>query len=138
MEISRRDLIRLSALGLGGVAGSGCGPLVRRVGGRTVPQNAMVPMRGGSEAHRFLNRSGFGASPGDHQAYLNLGREAYVEAQLNPTDEDELALQVQMSRLDVNRVHAAELRELPEGEVMRQLRQAAILRAVYSKWQVRE
>lgn len=67
-----------------------------------------------------------------------MGRDAYLREQLHPTDEDEPALRILLSRLDVMRVGSAELRDLPEGHVMRQLRQAAILRAVYSRWQVRE
>lgn len=137
-SIPRREMLKWSALGAAGLALSGCGEMARRFAGRKIPENANVPSRGGSEAHRYLHRLGFGPSPGDHQMYLELGRDAYLDSQLNPTDDDEPALAFQLSRLDVNRVNAAELRELPEAVVMRQLRQSAILQATYSRWQLRE
>ncbi len=66
-----------------------------------------------------------------------MGHVAYLEEQLNPGEEDP-ALVFLLSRLDVNRVHASELRDLPEAHVLIQLRQSALLAAVYSRWQVRE
>lgn len=130
--------MRWAALAGAGVALAGCGTVARRVAGRKVPSDAAVPTRGGSEAHRFLNRIAFGPAPGEHQRYLDMGRDAYLREQLAPGQDDEPALQFQLSRLDVMRVSSAELRDLPEGEVMRQLRQGATLRSIYSKWQLRE
>jgi uncharacterized protein (DUF1800 family) len=137
-DVGRRDALKWAALAGAGVALAGCGTVARRVAGRKVPEGAAVPKRGGSEAHRFLNRLAFGPAPGDHQKFVALGREGYVREQLNPTEDDEPALTFQLSRLDVMRVNSAELRDLPEGEVMRQLRQGATLRAIYSRWQLRE
>lgn len=120
------------------IAGAGCIPLARKVAGRRVPDNAEVPLRKGSEAHRFFNRLAYGPAPGDHQRYVELGRSAIIEEQLNPTRDDEPALQFQLSRLDALRISSAELRDLPEALVVGQLRQAATLRAIYSRWQLRE
>ncbi len=135
---SRRNILKWGALAGVGVAAVGCVPLARRVAGRKVPTDALVPERGGNEAHRFYNRLAFGTTPGDHQRYADLGREAILREQLNPEGDDEPALRFQLSRLDVMRVNSAELRDLPEGLVIQQLRQAATLRAIYSRWQLRE
>lgn len=136
--VDRRTALKWAGLTGAGIALAGCGAAARRIAGRKVPEDAAVPPRGGSEAHRFLNRLAFGPAPGDHQKYIAMGREAYVRDQLTPSTDDEPALRFQLSRLDVMRVGSAELRDLPEGDVMRQLRQAATLRAIYSQWQLRE
>lgn len=120
------------------LAASGCAPIAQRVAGRRRATDVTVPKRGGSEAHRYLHRVAFGPIPGDHQRFVAIGRDGFLAEQLAPTDDDEPMLQFLLSRLDVMRVSSAELRDLPEGHVMRQLRQAAIMRAVYSRWQVRE
>lgn len=120
------------------LAATGCAPIAQRVAGRRRAQDVTVPKRGGSEAHRYLHRVAFGPIPGDHQRFVSMGRDGFITEQLAPTDDDEPMLRFLLSRLDVMRVSSAELRDLPEGHVMRQLRQAAILRAVYSRWQVRE
>ncbi len=117
---------------------AGCAPLTQRVAGRRRAEDISLPKRGGSEAHRFLHRAAFGPIPGEPRRFAEMGRDAYLKAQLHPTDEDDLAMKFLLSRLDVMRMGSAELRDLPEGHVMRQLRQAAILRAVYSQWQLRE
>ncbi len=138
MDAGRRDCLKWGAAAAAGVALAGCGPIARKVAGRKVPDTAAVPIRGGSEAHRFLNRLAFGPTPGDHQTFVEMGRDGYLRQQLNPDSDDEAALLFQLSRLDVMRVSSAELRDLPESEVMRQLRQGATLRAIYSRWQLRE
>lgn len=138
MNIDRRDCLKWGLTIASGAALAGCGPIARRVAGRKVPEGAAVPERGGSEAHRFLNRLAFGPAPGDHQKYAQMGREAYIREQLAPSKNDEPALTFQLSRLDTMRVNSAELRDLPEGLVMSQLRQVATLSAIYSQWQLRE
>lgn len=120
------------------LAVAGCAPIAQRVAGRRRAADVSVPKRGGNEAHRYLHRVAFGPIPGDHQQFVAMGRDAFLAEQLAPTNDDEPMLKFLLSRLDVMRVSSAELRDLPEGHVMRQLRQAAILRAVYSRWQVRE
>lgn len=135
--LNRRQFL----LGTGLVAGltvGGCAPIVQRVAGRKRAEDITLPKRGGSEAHRYLHRAAFGPIPGEPRRFVAMGRDAYVNEQLAPTDDDDPALTFLLSRLDTMRVSSAELRDLPEGHVMRQLRQAAILRAVYSRWQVRE
>ncbi|MDF2439265.1 MAG: hypothetical protein JWN98_249, partial [Abditibacteriota bacterium] len=92
----------------------------------------------GEKAARLLNRMAFGARPGDVARVTKMGHAAYIEEQLNPVDQEELLLQVRLRGLEVLRSNAIELRDLQETEVLRQLQQAAILRAVYSQYQLRE
>lgn len=135
--LNRRQFLLGAGLAAGLAAG-GCAPIVQRVAGRKRADDITLPKRGGSEAHRLLHRVAFGPIPGEPRRVAEIGHEAYLREQLNPTEDDDAALKFLLSRLDVMRVSSAELRDLPEGHVVRQLRQAAILRAVYSRWQIRE
>lgn len=118
------------------VAATGCARIVHRVAGRQIPEDPTPPPKS-QPTRRLLERTGFGPAPGDIQRVSEMGHAAYLAEQLNPGDDDP-ALVFLLSRLDVNRVHASELRDLPEAHVLRQLRQSALLAAVYSKWQLRE
>ncbi len=138
MSVARRDVLRAGLVAGAGAALAGCAPLARRVAGRKLPADITLPERTGSEAHRFLNRIAFGPIPGEPRRVVEMGYDAYLKEQLHPTDDDELVLKFELGRLDIMRSGSAELRDLPEGNVLRQLRQAVILRAVYSRWQLRE
>jgi hypothetical protein len=70
-----------------------------------------------------------------------MGREAFVDEQLHPTDASEpqiLTLRLRGMVGEARDSGAWDLQDLPERDVLRQLSQAALLRAVYSHWQLRE
>jgi uncharacterized protein (DUF1800 family) len=67
-----------------------------------------------------------------------LGREKYVDEQLNPDDDDEVILKRRLHGVEVLEGRSVELRDLPYLNIVAQLQQAAILRAVYSRHQLRE
>lgn len=119
------------------VAAAGCVTVARRIAGRNLPKEPTVPENPEFEL-TVMNRLAFGPLPGELVSVREKGFATYLEEQLGATDEDDPVLKFQLSRLDVMRVSAAELRDLPEGEVARQLRQATLLRMMYSKWQLRE
>jgi uncharacterized protein (DUF1800 family) len=144
--ITRRDCLTLG--GLAGAAAlaasSGCSEVERRVlpARRPVsPTAAALPPTGDlSPVVRLLNRAAFGPVPGDIARVAALGTIAYVDEQLKAPvsdDAEDLALQVRLRNIDVLNNEGYDLRDLPEDEVMAQLQQAAILRAVYSPWQLR-
>lgn len=129
MSLSRRDALRLGFTG-GVVAGlAGCAPLAARIeGAAEVPP---LPAGNFDETVRLLGRLGFGHRPQDLAAARRMGAKALIDQALAAESEEPLALRLQLQRLDVLQLEAADLFDLPEGEVMRQLQQAGILRAVY-------
>lgn len=134
MKLDRRELLLLG--GTLAVA-SGCSRIAERVAGRRLPSDTTVPADTDT-TRRLLNRVGFGPVPGDIAKVKELGHAAYIEQQLNPSDEDDPMFTFLMSRLDVNRLAASDLRDLHEEVVLAQLRQSATLGPIYSRWQLQE
>ena len=112
---------------------------------------------------RFLNRAGYGAAPGDRERLLKIGREAWLDEQLaapvatgipslvglglgaitggehGDTGGDETpGLLYRLAGIEPLHNATYEERDWPEAKVLAALTQAALLRAVYSKWQLRE
>ncbi|MEQ1821323.1 MAG: DUF1800 domain-containing protein [Fimbriimonadaceae bacterium] len=136
--MERRDFIVAGAAVAAGVVATGCVGLARKVASRPLPVDPQTPELPSFEI-TALNRMGFGPVPGDLAMLRKKGISAYVEEQLAaPVLENDPVLMFQLSRLDVNRINAAELHDLPEGEVIRQFRQDTLLRQLYSPYQLRE
>ncbi|MBW3623861.1 MAG: DUF1800 domain-containing protein, partial [Armatimonadetes bacterium] len=146
MSIKRRDLFRWGATAGAGSLLTGCSRVVHRVTAPAFPEAfALPPGEIGPEV-RLLNRIGFGPAPGEVERVKAMGIPAFVEEQLHPPEEDlnrdlrgegrNLALRLR--GIDALREHPMELRDLPDYEVLAQIQQAAILRAVYSPHSLRE
>lgn len=142
-RMDRRAYIGASVL-VAAVAASGCTPVAERVLPlhRTTPPSEPLPVTGSGElAVRLLNRAGFGPTEGEAARVAQMGATAYVEEQLNaPIGEEDapLALRVRLSALPALQFSPHDLGEYPVNDILRQLEQAALLRAVYSPWQLRE
>lgn len=134
-EISRRKLL---ALGVTAAATAGCGKIANRIQGDDLPAHIDLPKIDVHPTVRLLNRAGFGPKPGLVAAVEKLGREAYVDQQLKPTDEEPVALNLQIGNLEALAIDSEELRDETEDEVLDQIQTAALLRATYSNWQLRE
>lgn len=135
MSLSRRELFGVAAAA--GVASAGCGRIARRFAG-TPPSDVQLPQGDVRPIARFLNRCAFGPAPGDPAKVASMGISAYVDEQLLAKAPEDLELQVRLGRLDALNLDAMELSDLPEEAVVRQLQQAALLRAVYGKNQLLE
>ena len=140
MKLTRRRAIQIGAATTAGIGLGGCSSLLSQANsspGRVVPERA---------ESRILNRVAFGPSATDLQRVTDDGTAAYIAMQLKPLQSSglldfggyDLNLKLKLRHLDVLEVDAAELRDLPEQEVLRQLQQAAILTATYSPYQLRE
>lgn len=138
MELSRRDTLRMGAAGAALAALAGCGPAWRKVAGDPVPADLAPPPVNPEPEVRLANRLGFGIEPGQLDAMRAMGSEAWIEQQIEGDQEESLELTLQLHRLDVLRIDGMELRDTPENEIVRQLQQAAILRAAHSRNQLRE
>lgn len=104
---------------------------------RTSPRPPLRPI---GDA-QLLNRAAFGRSLQDLESLERLGKDAWLAEQLKaPThdDDESLALRWRLNGLEVFRTPAYELRDTPQKMVLEQLSRSAILRATYSKWQLRE
>lgn len=137
MKLSRRELFGLGAGAAALGALGGCERLLRRTADRAIPASAL-PKVSLPPLVRFLNRATFGPSPGQVAAVEKLGKEVWLDQQLQQAHEEPWDLLVRLNQLDVLQLGSDDLLALPEEHVMRQLQRAAILRAVYSPNQVRE
>jgi uncharacterized protein (DUF1800 family) len=135
MEISRRKLL---VLGLGATAISGCGKIANGLQGDDLPAHIDLPKIDVHPTVRLLNRAGFGPKPGQVALVAGLGHERYIDQQLSPTEEEPLALNLQLGNLEALAIDSEELKDESEDEVLPQIQTAALLRAVYSPWQLRE
>ena len=143
--MNRRDY--LSLIGVGGVAASlsGCDGLRARFAPLHAPEAAALrlpPRVNVAPAARLLNRAGFGPTPGDIARMTAMGRDSWLEQQLSaPTDDADESPALRL-RLRESQTLAAgspvDLEDFGERDVLIELQRAAILRAVYSPWQVRE
>ena len=143
---SRRDCLERGALATAGalaLAAGGCSEAVRRYTAPQVPKEASLPPSGPVDpAARLLNRAAFGPAPGDVARVTRIGATAYVDEQLAPNDDEPAILKLRLRTL-VGEVmdeggSGLDLRDLPERDVLRQLSQIALLKAVYSRNQLRE
>lgn len=138
MKLSRRECLQL-ALGVGIGTLYGCQTPLRRAFAPRPPLHALSSVRDLPAASRWLNRVTFGVTPSELDRLAELGKIAYLEQQLHPNDAgEEWTLRLRLRGFDIFHAPPAELADLPYPEVLRQLQQHAILRAVYSKWQLQE
>lgn len=134
MKLSRREAF--VALG-GATLLAGCNPVSGQM--RKLEQTSLpAPTKADDEAVAVLNRFGFGPSPRDLEAVRKKGVDDWFESQLSPSDDEPAMLGYQLQRLDINSFGPWDLRDWKEEAIVEQLQQAAVLRAVYSPWQVRE
>lgn len=138
MKLSRREYLRLAlATGVGML--SGCSVPLRRALSPAPPVQILKTIHDLPSASRWLNRVTFGVTPTELDSLAELGKIAYLEQQLHPNDEgEEWLVRLRLRGFEIIRTSPVELGDLPYPEVLRQLPQHAILRAVYSKWQLRE
>src|SRR5579884_1672074 len=125
-----------------GLAAGGCGPL-RRLTGPGPDSNAPLPRDEArcADAMRALNRAGFGPRPGDAARVAETGAGAWLEEQLADRMKEDPAVAWRVDALDVQQtVQDAPdaLYSLPDSQLLIETEQAAILRAVYSRHQLRE
>lgn len=137
MEVNRRDLLKLGAAAGAVALLQGCNKLLEPVEADPLAQKLPEPREVQPEL-RLLNRVAFGPTADDLHSISHLGREGYIDQQLKASQSNSLGMNVRLSQLDVVQLEPSDLLDLPREEVIRQLQQAGILRAVYSKNQLQE
>lgn len=111
---------------------------VRRVLGREGADDIVLPDRPVGVAVRLANRLAFGPRPGDVGRIEQMGRAEYFREQLTADLPEPLHLQLRLRRMEIYQFEPADLEGWPEETVIRQLQQAALLRATYSPNQLLE
>lgn len=129
--LTRREALQALGVGAAGVGMIGCAPIAARVRKRAERTAFALPEGPTEPGVKLFGRAGFGHRPGDLADYARDGHATTVERLLIADAPEDPALTMQIMRREVFRVDAMELRDLPEHEVLRQLQQAALLRAVY-------
>jgi len=141
--ISRRDFLKLSALVTASAALSSCASIYRRIAGDlpAVPWTPLV-----ARDFLALNRLTFGPRVEERARFAEIGLQAYIEEQLAFDSIDDFDSEILLNPFKTIRMSADEIegvtnqlfdgydRERPATE----LRQATLLRQIYSKRQLYE
>ena len=143
MPLSRRDFLKLGALVTASAALSSCAPVYRRLAGG-LPTVPWTPLN----EHDFiaLNRLTFGARVEERARLADIGLQAYVEEQLAFDSINDFDCELQLNPFKTLNMEANELEgvsnQLFENydreKVPNELRQATLLRQLYSKRQLYE
>lgn len=128
----KRDAAAIAATG---VVLAGCAEILHRTASH-LPEKAS-PVVPGPES-RLASRLGFGPAPGQIDEIKKLGIDAYIEQQLKGDQPEPMMLTAQIQRLEVMQCDPIDLLDIPDPEAIRQLNQVAMLRAIYSKNQLKE
>ncbi|HET6381820.1 MAG TPA: DUF1800 domain-containing protein [Armatimonadota bacterium] len=159
-KIRRREALQLGAAAAGIVALSGCEPMEQQLTPVSLPTDAFPPppTRRVAPSVRLLNRAAFGPRPGDVERVDQIGLAAFVEEQLHPpTPETKDPIGFLKDHLHLNdldddpactwRVRALGdmlttdtglLFDEDDHRLVQALRQATLLRAIYSRHQLLE
>ncbi len=120
---------------------SGCG-LRRQLAGLDATQKVVWQSPPSDpEVLRVLNRISFGPWPGDLIAAANMGVSGYIEEQLAAKSPQDRAVSWRVNGLDVQQdVHDSPdiLSSLPDDQLLTEVQQVQLLRAVYSTHQLNE
>jgi uncharacterized protein (DUF1800 family) len=132
--MTRREML---VGGAGLLTLAGCSRVIDKVAARPLPDKLALPPNPGPAA-RLLNRAGFGPRPGEIAMATDMGLDKWLDDQLHPSTDDDPVLMLNLARFEALSTDSAELEDIQEGPVMKELGAAAILRATYSRHQLRE
>ena len=142
MKTTRRTLLAGGAALLTAGLLSGCETIEQRMTREKLPLDALLPagFAHSAPAVRLLNRAAYGPRPGDAARVTQMGMTAYVEEQLHPeTLPEDAVLTLRLGSLaDTLAPDPGLLFDEDDNQLVSALRQAAILRAVYSQRQLQE
>jgi len=142
MKTTRREILALGAVGMAASVLTGCETLEQRLTTAALPENALPPpnLPLHSPVVRLLNRAAYGQRPGDIAHVTHLGIAGYVAEQLAPdTLAEEPVLTVRLRSLaDALNPDTGTLFDVDDHRIVEALRQATLLRAVYSRRQLSE
>ena len=140
-RLSRRDVLRLGAAAGALSALPGCDAAWSLLGPQVDPLPDAVQLVGTATVDpvfHLLSRAAYGPRPGDVERVRELGREAWIDEQLNPAALDDGPLRWRLSECELIFDDPHELQSVDEKHVRHQLERATLLRAVHSRRQLQE
>ena len=143
MSLSRRDFLKLSALVTASAALSSCAPVYRKLAGDlpAVPWTSLS-----ASDFLALNRLTFGPRVEERARFMDIGLQAWIEEQLDFESINDFDCEIQLNPFKTLKMDANELEgisnQLFDGydrdSIPNELRQAALMRQIYSKRQLYE
>ena len=153
MTLSRRDFLKLAGIVAGSAALSACEGIVNGAPAYESLARSMDPnllsgggLAVGSKDFTLLNRLTFGPTLEERARVAAIGIQAWIEEQLAYDSIDDFACSLRLSRFDTLKMSAQDLFDLSDKLFENQdrllvpdeLRQATLIRQVYSKRQLFE
>ncbi|MEW5869000.1 MAG: DUF1800 domain-containing protein [Chloroflexota bacterium] len=148
MNLTRREFLRLAGLLGAGAALSACSPIYAQLSRQTQPFAGWEPtkLEPGNAHFGILNRLTFGPRPEERLHAAQIGLPAWIEEQLAPHSIEDTRCELLLRRFDTLRMSAADLHDWSDKlfdaqdktSVPAELRQAAMIRQVYSHRQLYE
>jgi hypothetical protein len=143
MTLSRRDFLKLGTLVTASAALSSCAPVYNKIAGDlpTLPWTAL-----NASDFLALNRLTFGPRVEERARFVDIGLKNYIEEQLDIESINDVSCDIRLSAFDTLKMDANELEGISNGlfddydrdSVPNQLRQATLIRQLYSKRQLYE
>jgi uncharacterized protein (DUF1800 family) len=143
-DSARPASIALAAAG-GLIGMAGCGMIrdsVQNITGTVTPTFVPLPRtEAAQQALHVLNRIGYGPEPGEVTRVASMGAKAYIEEQIAGKGKENPLVTWRVNALDVmqnERDSPDTLDVMPDEQLLRETQQAVLLRALYSRHQLRE
>lgn len=144
MPLTRRDSLKLTSLVASSAALASCNPSIFQMAAGRPPLSSWGPLDPAD--FLALNRLTFGPRPEERARFTRIGLQAWVEEQLAPEAIDDFSCDLRLKSLDTLEMKAQDLADLSDKifddidkkTVPDELRQATLLRQVYSRRQLFE
>ena len=143
MTLSRRDFLKLGALVTASTALSSCAPVYRRLTGN-LPAAAWTPL--GERDFLALQRLTFGPRVEERARFVEIGLQAWIEEQLDFKTINDFDCELQLApfktlKMDANEIEGVSnqlFENYDREKASKELRQATLMRQLYSKRQLYE
>jgi uncharacterized protein (DUF1800 family) len=136
--LSRRAFLTTSLAALSAAA---CSPVIDRMTQPELPDDLALPTGSGrNPAAHLLNRAGYGPRPGQVAAVEAMGRDAWIDQQLNYTAIEDEGMDLRLRRYDTLSMSAADLKSFGRDKdyLSSELGAMTLVRAMYSGRQLFE
>lgn len=142
MRTTRRSLLKTTALGGMAAALSGCERMTSQITGllgEAWPENVAASAGASIDPDfHLLSRAAFGPRPGDLERLKRMGRQAWLEEQLQPASINDTACDLRAERFESLYFGAGDAYEFRKPVLRNEITKHALLKAVYSRRQLFE
>ena len=142
MKLKRRELLKAAAALCGSIPLVACEETYSnwaRDMGQKIPSSVKIS---GDEnidpIHHLLSRAAYGPWPGDIEAVSKMGKDAWIEEQLNPEKIDDKACDLRARRFETIHMEPGACYEFKKNVLRDDIVRHTLLRSIYSKRQLFE